>query len=277
MSRIVEKTEKDGGAKLIRWCIIDVLEKCPDERVCGECPLEEDCGGIAKEKCDGFFSIDDAIAMKRRVSRETWESEMLCRRPSVRDCVFGSFNPQVHVLENPPLSGERQLRLGRELGYQAPFVCLWIAAYAKDSFHVLDEYVQPQRLMHEHIEVILRRGHGQVDKVACDPAGNARNEQTATSNVQLLKEAGYSICTRKSFIVDGLEKIRAALRPAQGSPRLFIHPRCKRLIEAMKSYRYAQGGSEVPLKDGEHDHLIDALRYFFANHTRTDGPQHRRY
>ena len=33
----------------------------------------------------------------------------------------------------------------------------------------------------------------------------------------------------------------------------------------MKAYRYAEGGSEIPIKDGEHDHLIDALRYFFVN------------
>jgi hypothetical protein len=46
---------------------------------------------------------------------------------------------------------------------------------------------------------------------------------------------------------------------------LFVHPRCVRLIKALRSYRYAAGGSELPVKDGEHDHLIDALRYHYMN------------
>src|SRR5258705_3840752 len=106
MSKIVDRAEK-GGARVIRWCILDVLEKCPKERECATCPLEADCGGKAKE-ADGFVSIDDAILMKGRVSRDTWEAEMLCRKPSVRDCVFGAFEADVHVLEQPPLFGERE-------------------------------------------------------------------------------------------------------------------------------------------------------------------------
>ena len=92
-----------------------------------------------------------------------------------------------------------------------------------------------------------------------------------------LAEAGFTVKRRRSHIVDGVEKIRAALRPADGPARLFIHPRCKRLIAAMKSYRYGEGGGEVPLKDGEHDHLIDALRYFFVNHPDSGELTGRRY
>jgi phage terminase large subunit len=71
--------------------------------------------------------------------------------------------------------------------------------------------------------------------------------------------------------------MRAALKPAHGQPRLYIHPRCKRLIAAMHAYRYAEGGSEIPLKDNNSDHLMDALRYFFVNYSSSDGPNHRRY
>jgi len=70
---------------------------------------------------------------------------------------------------------------------------------------------------------------------------------------------------RPSGIVAGLEMIRAALAPAAGEPTLFVHPRCARLIRALESYHYAPGGSELPVKDGEHDHLIDALRYHYVN------------
>jgi len=135
---------------------------------------------------------------------------------------------------------------------------------------VLDEYVQPMRTMDEHIEQIKSRAHGAVARAYCDPAGAGRNQQTAASNVQLLRVAGFKVRYRSSRIVEGLEMMRAALRPAHGPPRLLIHPRCTRLIRAMQSYRYPDGGGELPLKDGEHDHLIDALRYYFVNRTTSD-------
>ena len=122
-----------------------------------------------------------------------------------------------------------------------------------------------------------RRQHGYAHIVACDPAGRAKNEQTAKSNVDALMEAGYTVKRRSSFILDGVERIRSALRPANGTPRLFVHPRCKRLIAAMKAYRYREGGGEVPLKDGEHDHLIDALRYFFMNYPEPGAVTCSRY
>ncbi|HEV8292133.1 MAG TPA: hypothetical protein VGP94_09420 [Tepidisphaeraceae bacterium] len=275
MSRIVDNAQKTG-AKIIKWCILEVLERCPKDRVCKGCGLEEECNGIAKEKCDGFVSIDDVIAMKRRVSKETWESEMLCKYPSIRDNVFGAFDPEIHVLEQAPLEGDRDVWLGIDFGYCAPFVCLWIAAYG-EGFYVLDEYVQEKQTMDVHIEVIRRRPHGYVRFAACDPAGSAKNEQTAKSNVEALADAGFTVKKRRSFIVDGLEKIRAVLRPADGAPRLFIHPRCKRLIAAMKAYRYREGGGEVPIKDGEHDHLIDALRYFIVNYPEREEVKGRRY
>ena len=95
--------------------------------------------------------------------------------------------------------------------------------------HVIDEYVQPGRLLEEHIEQIRRREwQGRI--VCCDPAGNARNDQTSVSNVAMLRKAGFVVRSRGSGIVDGLEMIRAALAPAAGRPRLFVHPRCVRLI-----------------------------------------------
>ena len=63
---------------------------------------------------------------------------------------------------------------------------------------------------------------------------------------------------------DGLEMIRAGLCSGTGEATLFIHPRCVKLIQAMRTYRYGEGRAETPEKDGA-DHLVDALRYYFVN------------
>ena len=306
MQRLIDSAGRDGAPRVIRWCLMEVLERCPPGRHCPTCPLWDDCRGVAKTRCDGFVSIDDAIALKRRVSADTWAAEMLCRRPSTRGCVFPTFDPSVHVrdeierwavrgagradgVDAPPASCLSPLYLAIDFGFANPFVCLWIRAAggADDGIvHVIDEYVQPQRTLIEHLSHIQSKRYGTVKWVACDPAGAARSEQTGESSVAVLRRAGFRVRHRRSRVVDGLEEIRTALRPAAESPagapaggrtglvpppprpRLFIHPRCRRLIRALQAYRYATDdgrASELPLKDGEHDHLVDALRYFFIN------------
>ena len=282
MDAVVERAK--GGAspaRVIKWCVLDVLEKCPPERDCASCPLWDECRGVAKHKCDGFYAIDDAIRAKQRSSVEKWDAEMLCNRPSVSGCVFPSFDEKVHVagqlavgsgqLAGEPAAANRQpptanpMTLALDFGFRNPFVCLWVAAGDDGVVHVVDEYVQEQRTLEEHLAEIEARRWGKVRRVACDPAGGSRNDQTAESNVALLRRRGYTVRTRASRIADGLELIRCALKPAAGVPRLFVAPHCRRLIKALRSYHYPRGGGELPLKDGEHDHLIDALRYYFVN------------
>jgi hypothetical protein len=223
---------------------------------------------VAKQRCDGFFSIDDAIRYKQRLSEEKWKTEMLCERPNTSGCVFPSFDSNVHVKPGDAAAGRMWLAI--DFGFANPFVCLWIVEGEDGTVRVVDEYVQPGRTMDEHVEQIEARGYGKVNLVACDPAGAAKDQQTAESNVQLLRRKGYRVHARHSRIPDGLELIRAALKTAAGQVRLFIHPRCERLIRAMQGYHYAPGGSELPVKDGEFDHPVDALRYFFVNRQRRE-------
>jgi hypothetical protein len=261
MSRIVESA--GPGTRTVKWCLMEVLERCPLSRDCTTCPLWEDCRGRAKAQCDGFFRIDDAITMKRRVSRQTWESEMLCLRPSIRGTVFPSFDRATHVAcEAEPGS---KLDLAVDFGFSNPFVCLWVERTDTGRVVVHDEYVREQRTIDEHLAEIARRGWALSRRLACDPAGTSRNDQTGRSSVMRLRERGFVVVHRVSRIIDGIERIRAALSPAHGPGRLRIHARCVRLIRALESYRYPASGGEIPEKDGVHDHLIDALRYWFVN------------
>ena len=207
---------------------------------------------------------------KRRVSLETWQTEMLCERPSSEGAVFKTFSRAKHVREhdiNP--ARWKELAWGIDFGFKDPFICLWVVTTHDGEFHVVDEYVRPERVMHENLAELESRRWGRARWIGCDPAGSGPNDQTAQSNVDLLRRRGYRVRTCGSRIVDGIEAIRAALQPAAGPPRLFVHARCGELIKALECYHYpASGGGEKPEKDGEHDHLIDALRYFFVNRAR---------
>jgi hypothetical protein len=264
MNRVIDQAVI-ANRPVIKWCVLDVLAKCPPERDCKTCPLEEDCKGAAKQS-DGFYDIDDAINAKLRTSKESWEAEMLCKRPSTKGAVFPTFEPAVHVVNT---LGHGEMSLAMDFGFNNPFVCLWIVDDGA-NVHVLDEYVQQGVIMEEHIKVIEARPWGKVRRVTCDPAGNSVNDQTAKSNTKVLQEHQYLCFWKGSQIVDGVEMIRRALRTAGGQTTLTIHPRCVNLIKAMRAYHYPPQGGEKPVKDNEHDHLIDALRYFYVNRRSGD-------
>ncbi len=257
MGRVIDAAA-DRDAAVVRWCLLDVLAPCPAKRDCRSCVLHPECRGRAKERTSGFISIDDAVRMKGRVSIETWESEMLCRRPSTRGRVFASFDEDVHVRA---FVGEaRDVAIGVDFGYAAPFVALWIVT-SGDVHHVVDEYLMPGRTVPEHAAEMSSRPWA-ATRVFCDPAGAAVVGQTGASDAAVLRRAGFRVRFRASRIAEGLELIRRDLKPADGSaPRLLIDPRCKRLIDAMRAYRFPETGGETPLKDGVNDHPIDALRY----------------
>jgi len=85
-----------SGYKVYKWCVFDVLERC-EGRDCETCDLWEDCQGKAKH-ADGFYSIEDAISEKRKVSRDTWLCEMLCFQPSQEGLIYKEFDIALHVV-----------------------------------------------------------------------------------------------------------------------------------------------------------------------------------
>ncbi len=263
------------GYHLVSWCLWEVIERCPPERKCDECLLAEDCKGVAK-RANGFFRIDDAIAIKARSSRAAWESEMLCKGPRRQWLVFEEFDPAIHV-RKVEYCGIWPLYRAIDFGYASPLVCLWVQVTPAGAVHVLDEYVRTRLPLAKHAAAILQRDPGPVEMTYVDPAGRAKESTSGSACTELLTAAGIPCTSRKSTIVDGLELIRAVLAPATGQPRLYVHPRCARLIDSFAMYHYPSPNSpdaDKPVKDGP-DHAIDALRYFFINRLRPAGETQR--
>ena len=95
MNRVITEAA-ESGYRVFKWCFFDVMEKCVG-RDCDACELWDDCEGRARY-ADGFYPVEDAISAKRKVSRETWESEMLCRMPSQEGLIYKEFDLSVHVV-----------------------------------------------------------------------------------------------------------------------------------------------------------------------------------
>lgn len=298
MGEVVEGARARGSA-VFRWGVVDVLERCPEDRVCEGCGLWEECGGLAKERvgAGGHVTIDDALAMKSRTGAEAWASEMLCVRPSRSDAVYGAFARGVHVVDDAWMGGGSGAHGsargssggalwvgGMDFGLRGETAVLLARVASDGRVVIVDEHVAGETLLDAHIERIreMEREHGVgLSWIGIDPAGDQRSSQTGVSPASVLRGAGYRVRSRRTRLADGIGVVRRMLAPAQGEPVLHVHARCERLIGSMERYRFARGGrgrsgSDEPVKDGS-DHACDALRYLVINLDRGEPVRVRRY
>ena len=269
MSELVRRARGDAGLRLFRWCALDVAARCGPEHDCARCPLWSDCRGRAKQ-AQGFVAIEDLIGQRLRTDDDTWQSEMLCRRPSRSDLVYPSFDVGRHVAAHDAAVPGAWVA-GMDFGWRSPTVLLWARAAATgdgDLLAVEHEYVGQGLTLAEHLRRIGRRDLPRPTWIGADPAGGQRNGQTGISDIAVLRRAGHRVRARRATVREGVDRVRCRL----DHDRLLIHPRCGQLIEAMSKYHFPpdRADDETPVKDGP-DHLCDALRYLVLNHECGDG------
>lgn len=276
MAKITQGGEGDrrGAARRLKWTAIDVIERCPESRPCEGCVLRGDCGGLAKH-ADGFIPVADLVRQWNRTGDGSWDVEMMCRQPEVSDCVYPQFDTDRHVREHVPGTEHGGLIGGMDFGLRSPTVMLWARVaprgHADDAddqrvLHVVDEYVRSGKTFGQNMLAIEMRaathGGAMIDWLGVDPAGNQCNSHSGISDVQALREKGYAVRSRGSALRDGIGRIRRRL----DRHTLYVHPRCRQLIEALSCYHFdvSRPQRQEPVKDGP-DHLCDALRYLIVN------------
>ena len=275
MGELVDDCEA-RGLRLFRWCLWEIVERCHG-RSCSTCPLDADCGGKAKLS-DGYFRIDDAIARKRMVSDEAWQSEMLCLRPSREGLVYRAWDESVHVARGR-MAYDPELPLYRafDWGVNGPTVCLWIQVDGDGRARVIDELYQSGMAVSDMAQGVRAwedsHGYRNVERSYCDPSGLSYRMEFRKAGISCdgRREDGGRINVR----FEGFESVRRALKCDEwGKPKLIVGPNCLNVRREFRTYRYPElrpgfNPSEEPAK--VNDHAMDALRYFFTGRFPSDG------
>jgi len=269
---------------VFRWGVVDVLERCAPERPCDSCILFPECAGRAKHLGGGHIRIDDAVQLKGRVDRATWESEMLCLRPRRTHAVYPEFSPDIHVLRLDSLRPVARWHAAMDFGIRSESVVLLASVDDAGTIIIDREHAAANQPVPDQIAVLkdwLAQGacpEG-LATIAIDPAGFNRSEQTGDTNAALLRAHGWTVRGPSATIHAGLRLVRRRLAPAAGDPpTLFIHPRCTRLIECLTRYHFPEHKAQAfdPVKDGP-DHACDALKYLVASLDAGEGVRVRGY
>jgi hypothetical protein len=74
---------------------------------------------------------------------------------------------------------------------------------------------------------------------------------------------GISMYPADNAVDEGIEAVRASLKPVHGNPLFFVNRKCKACIREFENY---EERNRKPVK--EKDDAMDELRYFIMRHVR---------
>jgi len=313
MFRIVRESANgaragQGGRRVFRWGVVDVLGACPDpgdpgvddehsamrcrwEDELGDehtCELLDECEGRAKRRdasgsSPGFVPVRDAISLKSRVSADTWRSEMLCITPSRADSVFPEFSHDEHIVESIPasiLAGDRdQTRgawiAGMDFGFRSPTVVLWAWCDDAGVLWIADERVTTGELLADHLVRLLDAHEGGAHAASKDRSGRA-----ASVTIPAPSWIGVDPAGRQRSEQTGLSNIQQMRRAG-----LVVRDRPMRIDEGLglirARLRPASGPGPSLYIHARCQHLIECLtRYRYPEHDKRsltpvkDGSDH---
>lgn len=204
-------------------------------------------------------------SQKSYVSLDAWNQEQeLDFNKTEGTRVFPGFRIDMHVKQlkaNP----YRTIWRGWDFGYNHP-ACVWVQFDELGRLNVLHELLGEEVLINEFAAEVKARSRrlfpGCTFKDAGDPAGQAVNDKSERTTIDILRSLGIRINMRKRPVREGINTIRGLLVPqADDKPRFVIDPSCEHLIDGFLG-GYVRDEDDDPIKDGFYEHIFDALRYY---------------
>ena len=153
-------------------------------------------------------------------------------------------------------------------GWNDPTVFLFIQYDSvKDTVYIIDEIVKTKTHLHTIMEFVRQKPYRIADWYS-DAAGLQTNEQTARSNIQIMKEDfGISFKWRRSLIMPGLAAVRSYVKNSKGQRKLLVDSKCTHTIDEFLGYRFKEKSGMVTDEPLDKDnHNMDCVRYWFMNY-----------
>ena len=285
MSELLERG-RAGEFPLYTFCVFDVLERCPEWRSgpnlekCPECPLMALCHGASDggpplaKRSAGHYAIDALIQKLRSTSARTFEADYLCRGPRADGVWFPTFDESTHVSVDAEYDPALPVRLAIDSGVFTGAVFFQVKTTFTpegivDEVRVFGDYLAEGLSAEANAwglrEMARTLCNGRVDIATTDPAGGSRNPVGPTVIAEY-ERAGIRPLRRwpQASVADGLALLESFACPADGRPRLKLHPRCETLARSMRHYRRARRAGQWQDYPGDpqhpHEDLVDALR-----------------
>lgn len=218
---------------------------------------------------------DDVEELKRTLTKETFNQEILCSFQSYSGKVF-PMDRNIHVSDAIQYDPKLPVYVGLDFGYRHSAAVIVQLHNRTNNFadvHQIDE-ISLKNIKTDDFAKALKKLPYEYTGIWGDPAGSGTNLQSGISDIAVFKKHGLRVNIRRDAItrnvVSGVSHVRRWFEDANGDPHIFINPKCKDSIQAYENYHYPEHKENSalrhePLKDGKFDHHCDSLRFLLTN------------
>lgn len=209
----------------------------------------------------GNVSESELAQARADLDARTFQQEYLAEFVSISNLIYYSFSDD-NLVVKPELDPRTPLHIGMDFNVD-PGCAVIGFQHSEGCFHIFDEVEIYGTNTHEMVTEIERRYPNRKKFVYPDASGSQRRSSAngITDHI-ILKNAGYQLCVGSinPAVADRIAAVNSALRSADGTIRLTIDPKCRKLLDSIRKHTYKEG-TRAPAKDTGYDHFNDALGY----------------
>jgi len=210
----------------------------------------------------GRVPVAELESAKRDLDERTFRQEYLASFETYAGRIYYSFDRSKNVVDFDitNISSSDIIYIGTDFNI-SPLSSV-IAVKRGDDLYVFDEIKMYSSNTNELADEIKTRYSKNKIFVYPDPAGAARKTSSAGhTDHTILANAGFVVKSPRAHtpVRDRINAVNARLCDSTGIRHLYIHPKCKTVIDCLERQVYKEGTSQ-PDK-GEFDHMNDALGY----------------
>lgn len=227
-----------------------------------------------------LITEDELKQAAQTVSEMDFRQEYLAEFITKEGLVYDNFSEENIIDAGSPSWHDWDIYLGMDFGYANPTaVCFMAVNNVLQQVVQFDELYVTRKSIDQIEDLIIEKlnlhklNRASVKEVLTDPAGNAAELSSGISPVDSLRMGPYRwhVSNKGSEIAPGIALVRSFVKSADGSIKFYVTNNCRETIRSLSGYTYTKASQkyetikEEALKDGIHDHMCDAIRYFFVN------------
>jgi len=218
----------------------------------------------------GNVPADEVEQAKRDMDQKTFEQEYLATFNTYSGVVYYNFDRSYTIqAHNAPVD---EIHVGIDFNVD-PMSCA-ISVIEGKTIYFIDEICMRGSNTDEVCDELKRRYPKSRIIMYPDPAGRQRKTSAGgRTDISILQNAGFIVQVRNAHtpIRDRVNSVNAKLKNSNGEHSLFVDPKCRQIITSLERMVYKPGTSVIE-KDGELDHMADAVGYLvdFLFPLRTD-------
>ena len=208
----------------------------------------------------GNVPAEEIEYARRELDEKTFRQEYEAKFETYSGIVYYNFDNEESILNREYQKG-KTIYIGMDFN-RDPMSAI-IAQKEGDKLYIIDEIIIYSSNTDEMADEIRFRYPIGDCIIYPDPAGiQKRTSAGGKTDINILQNAGYRVRHRSHhpFVRDRINSVNSRLKSSDGTRHLFVHPKCKTLIESLTKMTYKPETS-IPDKTSGYDHSTDALGY----------------